>query len=94
MKELYPVNQHVLLEVDEEKEQKTASGLIIPDSVKQRQKFAKVTALSNIENPEISVGDIVFFKEFSATELTVDGKLYLLVPYADILSRVVETDSI
>lgn len=94
MKELYPVNQHVLLEVEEEKEQKTASGLIIPDSAKQKPKFAKVAALSNIENPEIAIGDMVFFKEFTATELSIDGKTYLLVPYADILSRVVETDSI
>ncbi|MEZ5069762.1 MAG: co-chaperone GroES [Bacteroidales bacterium] len=93
MKELQPINQHVLLEV-EAAEQKTASGIFIPDTVKEKPQLAKVLALSGIENPEISVGDVVFFKSFSGTELEFDGKKYLMMPYADILGRVVETDKI
>ena len=93
MKELQPINQHVLLEI-EAKEEKTASGIIIPDTVKEKPQFARVVAISGIEDPEISVGDVVFYKSFSGTELEYDGKEYLMMPYADILGRLVETDKI
>ena len=93
MKELQPINQHVLLEI-EAKEEKTASGIIIPDTVKEKPQFAKVLAISGIEDPEIAVGDVVFYKNFSGTELEFDGKEYLMMPYDDILGRIVETDKI
>ena len=95
MKELQPINQNVLLDITEnDAEQKTASGIIIPDSAKEKPKFAKVTGLSNIENVEIAVGDTVFYKEFSGSEAEFEGKKYLLVSYDDILAKVVETETI
>ncbi len=95
MKELQPINQNVLLDITEEaREQTTAAGIIIPDTAKEKPKTAKVTGISNIENPEISVGDVVLFKEYSGTEAEFEGKKYLLIPYADILAKVVETESI
>ncbi|MFO8000185.1 MAG: co-chaperone GroES [Marinilabilia sp.] len=95
MKELQPINQNVLLELeDNSTEQKTASGIIIPESAKTQEKTGKVVGISNIENPEIAVGDTVLYKEFSGTELEFEDKNYLLVPYSDILGKVVETDSI
>ncbi len=93
MKELQPINQHVLLEI-EATEEKTASGIIIPDTAKEKPQFAKVLGISGIEDPEISVGDVVFYKNFSGTELEFDGKEYLMMPYADILGRIVDTDKI
>ena len=95
MKELQPINQNVLLELSEDTaEQKTAAGIIIPDSAAEKQEVAKVVAVSNIENAEIAPGDEVLYKKFSGTEIDFDDKKYLLVPYADILSKVVETESI
>jgi chaperonin GroES len=95
MKELQPINQNVLLELEEDKaEQKTSSGIIIPDSAKSKEKTGKVAGISNIENPEIAVGDTVLYKEFSGTELEFEDKNYLMVPYTDILGKVVETDSL
>ena len=93
MKELQPINQHVLLE-REASEEKTASGIIIPDTAKEKPTFAKVIAISGIEDPEVEVGDVVFYKNFSGTEIEFDGREYLMMPYADILGRVVETDKI
>jgi chaperonin GroES len=93
MKELQPINQHVLLEV-EASEEKTASGIIIPDTAKEKPQIAKVLAISGIKNPEIIAGDLVFYKNFSGTELEFEGKEYLMMPYADILGRIVETDKI
>ncbi len=95
MKELQPINQNVLLDVTEDsKEQTTASGIIIPDSAKEKPKTAKVVGLSNIDNAEISVGDVVLFKEYSGTETEFEGRKYLILPYADVLAKVVETESI
>ncbi len=92
---MLPVNQNVILDISEtESEQKTASGIIIPDSAKEKPKFAKVVAISNIENVEIAVGDTVYYKEFSGTETEFEGKKYLIIPYADILAKAVETEEI
>ncbi len=94
MKELQPVNQQVLLDIEQEQEAKTAGGIIIPDSAQEKPKFAKVLALSGIENAEIAVGDMVFFKEYSGTEIKFEDKNYLLVPYADIMAKVVDVEEI
>jgi chaperonin GroES len=95
MNELQPVNQNVLLDLTEEsKVQKTASGIIIPESAKTKKNTAKVIAMSSIENSEVSVGDVVLYKEYSGTETEFEGKKYLLLPYADILAKIVETDEI
>ena len=95
MKELQPVNQNVLLDITEsDKEQKTASGIIIPDTAKEKQNIAKVVGISSIDNPEVTVGNTVLYKGFSGTETEFEGKKYLLLPYADILAKIVETDEI
>lgn len=95
MKELLPLNENVLLDITEDSaEQKTASGIIIPDSAKQKQKFAKVVAIGNIEKPQIKIGDTVYYKEFSGTETDVDDKKFLIIAYDDLLAKVVETEKI
>ena len=94
MKELQPINQHVLLEIEDQREETTASGIIIPDTAKEKPQFARVAAISGIEKPEIAIGDVVFYKNFSGTELEYEGKTYLMMPYADILGKLVETDKI
>jgi len=96
MKELQPVNQNVIIEVDAtEGEQKTASGIIIPDTVeKEKPKSGNVISMSNIENPEVAVGDTVIYKDYSGTEIELDGDKFLVVPYGDILAKIVETEEI
>ncbi len=95
MKELQPINQQVLIDITKDvKEAKTASGIILPNSAKEKQKIGKVIAISNIENPEIVVGDSVMYKDFTGTEVKFEEKEYLIIPYADILAKVVEMDSI
>ena len=95
MKELQPLNENVLLEITEEfTEQKTAGGLIIPDTAKEKPQMAKVAGLGVIENPGVSVGDIVIYKKYSGTEIDFEGKKFLFVPYADLLAKIVETEEI
>jgi chaperonin GroES len=95
MKELVPVNQQVLLDISEVKEeQRTAGGIIIPDTVKEKPEIAKVVGLSKLSDPEIAVGDRVLFKKYAGTEAELEGRKYLLIPYADILAKLVETEEI
>ncbi|MFO8129880.1 MAG: co-chaperone GroES [Bacteroidales bacterium] len=95
MKELQPLNQNVILDLSmEKKEEKTASGIIIPESAKEKPLHAPVVSIGNVENVEIKVGDVVFYKKFSGTELEFEGKKYLILPYADLLAKVVETEEI
>ncbi len=95
MKELQPLNENVLLDITEDKtEQKTVTGIILPDSAKEKPQYAKVIAIGNIENAGIVVGDVVFYKKFSGTEFEFEGNQFLMVPYADLLAKIVETEEI
>lgn len=95
MKELQPINQQVLIDITEEKkEARTASGIILPDSAKEKQKIGTVAAISNIENPEVAAGDKVMYKDFAGTEIEFENKKFLLIQYSDILAKVVEMDTI
>ncbi len=93
MKELQPLNENVLVEI-EVKEAKTSSGIIIPDSAQEKPQYAKVIAIGSIENAGISIGDYVFFKQYSGTEVEFEGRKLLFLPYADLLAKIVETEAI
>ncbi|MFC2101265.1 co-chaperone GroES [Bacteroidota bacterium] len=94
MKELQPLNEYVLIDLSEVEESKTAGGIIIPDTAKEKPKYGTVLGLGNIENPGIAVGDKVFYKQFSGTETEFGGKKMLFVTYADLLAKIVETETI
>ncbi len=95
MKELQPLNQNVLLDINQPAgEQRTSGGIIIPDTLKEKPQMARVIATGNIENSEISAGDTVLFRKFAGTEIEFEGRKYLILPYSDLLARVVETETI
>jgi len=95
MKELQPINQQVILNVTESKnELRTASGIIIPDSAKEKPKAAKIEWMGVVENSEVKPGDVVLYKPFSGTEFEFGGNNYLILPYADIFAKVIETEVI
>lgn len=95
MKELQPLNQNVLLDINQPiGEQRTSGGIIIPDTAKEKPLTAKVIATGNIENSEIAAGDTVLFRKFVGTEIDYEGNKYLILPYSDLLAKIVETESI
>jgi chaperonin GroES len=53
-----------------------------------------VVALGNIDDPGIGVGDYVYFKKFSGTEVEYNGKDLLFIPYSDLLAKLVDTEKI
>jgi chaperonin GroES len=86
-----PIGLRVLIERVEE-EAKTASGIIIPDNAKEKPLSGKVIAISKEveedENLPINVGDTVVFAKYAGTEITVDGKEYLVLNTDDILGKI------
>ena len=72
-------------------EKTTASGLIIPDSAKEKQQKGTVTAIGNGLKDEpmtVKVGDTVLFGKYAGTELVIDGTEYLIMRESDILAIV------
>ncbi len=81
-----PLGQRVLVERVEE-ENKTSSGIIIPDNAKEKPLSGKVIAVSDevAEEKKIADGDTVVFAKYSGTEIKLDGKEYLVMNTDDIL---------
>ena len=95
MKDLQPLNENVLLDISPEAvEEKTESGIIIPDTAKEKPQHGEVVAVGQIENSSVSVGDKVYYKKFSGSELEIGEKKYLLIPYGDLLAKQVATENI
>ena len=72
-------------------EEKTASGIFIPDTAKERPQRGKVLAAgkgTKDESMEVSVGDIVLYGKYAGTEVKIDGKEYLIMRQSDILAIV------
>ena len=83
-----PLADRVLVE-PKEAETKTASGLYIPDTAKDKPQEGKVIAAGpgkKDEPMEVKVGDEVIYGKYAGTEVTVEGKKYLIVKQSDILA--------
>ncbi len=70
-------------------ETKTASGIIIPDSAKEKPQRGTVIAVGNgtkDHDMTVKVGDNVLYAKYAGTELNFDGKDYLIVRESEILA--------
>jgi len=68
-------------------EQKTASGIIIPDNAKEKPLKGKVVAIGEGKKDEpmtLRIGDEVLFGQYSGTEIKIDGSSYLIMRESDI----------
>ena len=85
-----PLADRVLVE-PLEAETKTASGIIIPDTAKEKPQKGSIDAVGpgTKENPvTVKVGDSVLYGKYSGTELKLEGKDYLIMRESDILAIV------
>ena len=85
-----PLADRVLVE-PLEAETKTASGIIIPDTAKEKPQKGNIVAAGpgTKENPvTVKVGDSVLYGKYSGTELKLDSKNYLIMRESDILAIV------
>ncbi len=68
-------------------EQKTASGIIIPDTAKEKPLNGRIVAVGEGKKDEpmtVKVGDSVLFGQYSGTEIKIDGSTYLIMRESDI----------
>jgi chaperonin GroES len=85
-----PLADRVLIE-PKEAEEKTASGLYIPNTAKEKPQRGTVIAAGpgkKDEPMEVKVGDEVLYGKYSGTEISVDGEDYLIMRVSDILAIV------
>lgn len=81
-----PLADRVLIE-PAPAEEKTASGIIIPDTAKEKPLQGKVISVGQGKKDEkmnVKPGDSVMFGQYSGTEIKIDGKKYLIMKEADI----------
>lgn len=72
-------------------EEKTAGGIIIPDTAKEKPQRGKVVAVGTGKKDEpitVKVGDSILYGKYAGTEITIDGKEYLIMRESDIFAIV------
>ena len=77
-------------------EEKTASGIIIPDSAKEKPLKGEVIAIGNGTKDEemvVKSGDIVLYGKYAGTELELEGEKYLIMRQSDILGIFMEENN-
>lgn len=83
---LSPLTEWVVAE-QEEASTKTASGLYLPEKAAEKSSVAKVLKVgSDVKN--VKAGDRIVYKSYSTTEVSIEGKDYILVKQEDILATV------
>ena len=85
---LKPLADRVLVE-PAQAEEKTSSGIIIPDTAKEKPQKGSVIAVGAGKKDEpltVKVGDTILYGKYAGTEITIDGKEYLIMRESDIFA--------
>ena len=93
---LKPLGGRVIVRPNEEDEQRTASGLVIPDTAKEKPQTGEILAVGpgDISDGgdriplEVEIGDVVVYSKFAGTELKYEGDEYLILSSRDLLAIV------
>jgi chaperonin GroES len=93
---LQPLGDRLIVEVLDE-EQTTASGIVLPDTAKEKPQRGNVLAVGpggkndsgDVVPLEVAEGDVVIFSKYGGTEVKVDGNEVLILRESDVLAKVV-----
>lgn len=94
MAKLRPLYDKIVVKRFEEQEQRTASGIIIPDTAKEKPQIGEVIAVGEgklLQNgqqvpPKVKPGDKVVFNKYAGTEVEIDGEKYLIMSEDEVLA--------
>ncbi len=89
-----PLHDRLLVRRLEDKQEKSAGGIIIPDAAKEKPQEGKVTAVGNgkttddgeLVGMEVKKGDRILFGKYAGTEVKIDGTDYLILREDDVLA--------
>src|SRR5882724_4492472 len=93
---LQPLDDRIVVRPSEA-EEKTASGLVIPDTAKEKPQQGEVLAVGpgrraeqtgDIVPMDVKVGDTVVYSKYGGTEITIDGEDLLILTARDVLAKV------
>ncbi len=84
---LQPMGSRVLIKPIEQ-ESKTSSGLLLPETAKEKPQTGLVMAVGDDEEIKLKVNDKVLFAKYTGTEFKMDGIEYLLLEANDVLAKV------
>ena len=84
-----PVGERALVK-PEEQEEKTASGIVLPQTAKSKPQIARVIAIGGQDDGAVSEGDLVVFARYSGAEINLDGEDCLILDSDDLLGIVEE----
>jgi chaperonin GroES len=68
-----------------EPEQTTESGIVLPDTVREKPQTAEVVAVGAHEDVKVSIGDVVVLRKYAGTEVEFDGEEHRIVDSEDVL---------
>jgi len=83
---IQPMGTRVLIKPLEQ-ESKTSSGLLLPETAKEKPQTGLVVAVGDDEEIKLKVNDKVLFAKYSGTEFKMDGTEYLLLEANDVLAK-------
>ncbi len=87
MRKILPLEDRILVKVLRE-EEKTPSGIILPDVAKEKPQIAEVIEVGDDESIKVKRGDKIIFAKYSGTEIKIDGEDYLILNKSDILAKI------
>lgn len=85
MSSIKPLADRVLLQVLEQ-EEKTSSGILLPDTAKEKTQEAKVVEIGSSKDIQVKKGDIVIYDKYSGIQIKEDNKEYLIVKNEEIVA--------
>jgi chaperonin GroES len=84
-----PLGERALVRIME-REETTPTGIVLPDTAKEKPQTAEVIAVGEDDGVKVSQGDVIVFAKYSGTEITLDGEDYMILDADDILGVVEE----
>jgi len=93
-----PLGDRILVKrLDEDKEQRSAGGIIIPDSAKEKPMEGKIVAAGpgrrsddgKVRKLDVKIGDKVLISKYAGTEVKIEGDEYLIMREDDVLGVIV-----
>jgi chaperonin GroES len=84
---IQPMGARVLIKPIEQ-EGKTASGLLLPETAREKPQTGLVIAIGDDEDIKLKVNDKVLFAKYTGTEFKMDGSEYLLLEANDVMAKV------
>ena len=91
--QLSPIGERIVIH-KLEKEETTASGIVLPSSAQEQPQYAEVGAISDkISNQEdykdaVKIGDRVIYSKYAGTDVKLDGEEYIVIKIEDVLAVV------